>query len=172
MESTIKRETTSPCNILSLRKQCLDVLVSNFKKLLDIPLNAAGEETAPVTLKGHSIRPDKKLLKIPGDVISLNRTPHDILGVGHERHRIIAGERKLVFEKHKQRMGVLSIYVNLLKELKFGLEAVSRTDIFQRQQNFIILAVLLRKCRTLTPEGLLNRTMYFFLRYFLNVGMK
>lgn len=123
----------------------MDVLVSNLQKLLDICLDVAGEESAPIPLERFSIGTNEKLLKIPSDVISANGTPYDKLGVGHERHRLIAGKRKLVFEILKQRMGIFSIYVGFLKKLEFGLEAVSRTNVFQREQNFFILAVLLRK---------------------------
>lgn len=123
----------------------MDVLVSNVQKLLDICLDVAGEESAPIPFERLSVGTNEKFLKIPSDIIPANWTPDDKLGVGHERHRLIAGEGKLVFEILKQRMGIFPIYVHFLKELKFGLEAVSRSDVFQRQQNFVILAVLLQK---------------------------
>lgn len=40
-------------------------------------------------------------------------------------------------------MGILSIYVHLLKKLELWLETTSWTDILQRVKDFIILAVLL-----------------------------
>lgn len=103
-----------------------------MQKLLDICLDVAGKESAPIPLERLSVGTNEELLKIPSDVIPANGTPDDKLGVGHERHRLIAWERKLVFEILKQRMGIFSIYVDFLKQLEFGLEAVSRTDVFQR----------------------------------------
>lgn len=121
----------------------LSSLLDIFKKLFNICLNVDGEEISAVALVGLSIRTDQELLKVPGDIVSLDRTPNNKLGICHESRGFIGGEWKLFLEKLKQRVGIFSIHVHFLEELKIWFKAIPWTDIFQRLQDFIILAVLL-----------------------------
>jgi len=118
-------------------------LLGPLEKLFDIWFDVDGEEPSAVTLERFPVRADEKLLKVPGDVIPAHGTPEDRFGITHQGHSVIAGLRELLLQEHKQRVGVLSIHFHLLQKLKFGLEAISRPDILQRQQDFIIFAVLL-----------------------------
>lgn len=120
------------------------------EQLLYVALDAAGEETPAVALEGDAVGPHQELLEVPGHVVPADRTPDDQLGVGHQRGQVVAGERELFLEELEERVGVLPVHIHLLQELELGLESISRADVFQRQQDFLILTVLLqsliRKC--------------------------
>lgn len=119
------------------------ILTRSLEKVFDVSFNVAGEEHSAVALERLSIRTNEELFKVPGDVIPLHRTPGDGFGIGHQGHRVIAGLGQLLFEEHEQRMGILAVHFQLLQKLKIGLEAISRSDIFQRKEDFFILAILL-----------------------------
>ena len=114
-----------------------------LEELLNVSVDVAGEELPAVTLEGNSVRPNEELLEVPGHVIPADRAPDDQLGVSHQGGWLVAGERELFPQEHKQGMGILSINVYLLQELELWLEAISRTDVLQGHEDFIILAVLL-----------------------------
>lgn len=114
-----------------------------LQKLFDICFNIDGEEPSAVSLERFPVRADEELLKVPGDVIPVHRTPDDEFGITHQGHRVVTGLRQLLLEEHKQRVGVRTVHFQLLQKLEFWLKAISRTDVLQRQQNFIVLAVLL-----------------------------
>lgn len=118
-------------------------LLRPLEKLFDICFDVAGEEPSAVALERFPVRADEKLLKVPGDVIPAHGTPEDQFGITHQGHSVVTGLRELLLQEHKQRVGVLTVHFHLLQKLEFGLEAISRTDELQRQQDFIILAVLL-----------------------------
>lgn len=114
-----------------------------LQKLFDICFNVDGEEPSAVSLERFSVRADEELLKVPGDVIPVHRTPDDEFGISHQGHGVVTGLRQLLLEEHKQRVGVHTVHFQLLQKLEIWLEAISRTDVLQGQQNFIILGVLL-----------------------------
>lgn len=114
-----------------------------LKELLNVSLDVAGEEPPAVTLKGNSVRPDEELLEVPGHIVPADRAPDDQLGVGHQGGWLVAWERELFPQEHKHGMGILPIHVYLLQELELWLKAISRTDVLQGHEDFIILAVLL-----------------------------
>lgn len=125
------------------------------EELLYVALDAAGEEPPAVALEGDAVGPDEELLKVPGHVVPAHRTPDDELGVGNQSGWVVAGERELFPEELEEGVGILPVHVHLLKELELGLESVSRADIFQRREDFLILTVLLQrftlKNKTLIP---------------------
>lgn len=114
------------------------------QELFDVSLDVTREEPPAVPLERHAIGPDEELLEVPGHVVPADRAPDDCLGVIHEGDRLVAGGRESLLQEHKQRMGVLPVHVHLLQELKVWLKAMTRTDVLQRKQDFVILAVLLR----------------------------
>ncbi|TRY94884.1 hypothetical protein DNTS_032985 [Danionella cerebrum] len=130
-------EAQIPSDVIRLSKSLAGT------KLLDISLYVAGEEPSAVPLEWFPIWPDQELLKVPRDVIPADRTPDNKFGIPHEGHWVIVWLWKFLLQEGKQRMDVFSIHLHLLKKLKFWLKAISRTNIFQRKQDFIILAVLL-----------------------------
>lgn len=117
--------------------------VSLLEELLDVSLDVAGEEPPAVALEGNPVRPHQELLEVPGHVVPADGAPDDQLGVVEQRGRLVAGERQLLPQEHEERVGVLAVHVHLLQELELWLEAVSRTDVLQGQENFFILAILL-----------------------------
>lgn len=119
-------------------------LVCLVEELLDVSLQVAGEEPPAVTLKRDAVLSDEELLEVPGHVVPADRAPEDELRIGHQRGRLVAGERELFPQVHEQRMSVIPIHVHLLQELELGLEAISRTNVLERQKDFFVLAVLLR----------------------------
>lgn len=115
------------------------------EELLYVPLDAAREELPAVALEGDAVRPDEELLKVPGHVVPADRTPDDELGVRNQSSWVVAGERELFPEELEEGVGILPVHVHLLKELELGLESVSRADVFQRREDFLILTVLLQR---------------------------
>lgn len=114
---------------------------------LDVSLDVAGEELPAVALERDTVGPNEELLKVPGHVVPADGAPDDELGVADEWRRIIAGGRELLPEEQEQRVGILPVDVHLLQELELGLKAISRPDVLQGQEDFIVFAVLLRKLR-------------------------
>lgn len=110
---------------------------------MNVSLHVDGEETSAVAFVGLAVGTNKELLKVPGDIAPVDGTPHDKLWVSHESHGIIRGEWEFFLQIDKQGVGILSIYVHLLKKLELWFETTSRTDILERIKDFIILAVLL-----------------------------
>lgn len=119
-------------------------LVCLAEELLDVFLDIAGEEPPAVALEGDSVWTDEELLEVPGHVVPADWAPDDKLGVVDQAVWIIAGEWELFLEENKQGMGILPIHIHLLQEMKPGLEAISRPDVLQRQEDFFVLAVLLQ----------------------------
>lgn len=113
------------------------------EELLDVPLDVAGEEPPAVALEWNSIRPDEELLKVPGHVVPAHRAPEDEFGVVHQGAGFVAGVRQLPLQEHKQGVGIFPVHIHFLQELKLRLKAISRTDVLQGQENFLVLAVLL-----------------------------
>lgn len=119
-------------------------LVCDAEELLDVSVDAAGQESPAVAFERHSVRPDQKLLEVPGDVVSAYGTPDDKFGVVHERHWLIARERKLLLEEGEERVSVFPVHVHFLQELEFGFIAIARTDVLQGQKDLFICAVFLK----------------------------
>lgn len=103
-----------------------------LQKLFDISFNVDGEEPSAVSLERFSVRTDEELLKVPGDVVPVHRTPDDEFGITHQGHRVVTGLRQLLLEEHEQRVGVRTVHFQLLQKLEIWLEAISRTDVLQR----------------------------------------
>lgn len=120
-------------------------LVCPAEELLDVSLNVAGEECPAVALEGDSVWPDEELLEVPGHVVPADGAPDDELGVAHQGSRLIAGERELFLEELEQGVGILPIHVRLLQQLELWHKAISRTDVLQRWEDFLIPAVLLHR---------------------------
>lgn len=118
-------------------------LVGLAEELLDVTLDVTGDEPPAVALERHSIRPDEELLKVPGHVVPADRTPRDQLGVIEQGSRLVAGVWERPPQEHKQGMGIFPVHIYFLQELELWLKAISRTDILQRHEDFLILAVLL-----------------------------
>lgn len=102
--------TTSSETIL-----CQDGLLHVLEELFDVSLDIAGQEAPAVALERFPIGANEELLKVPGDVVPAHGTPDDELGVGHQGRRVVAGEGKLLLEKHEQGVRILAVYVNLLQ---------------------------------------------------------
>lgn len=115
------------------------------QELLYVTLDAAREELPAVALEGHAVGPDEELLEVPGHIVPADRTPDDELGVRNQSSWVVAGERELFPEELEEGVGILPVHIHLLKELELGLESVSRADVFQRQEDFLILTVLLQR---------------------------
>ncbi|TNN87275.1 hypothetical protein EYF80_002477 [Liparis tanakae] len=95
-------------------------------------------------LSGLSLRPDEKLLKVPGDVRPVDGTPNQKLGVLHEGGGVIIRIGELVFEVGKDWMCACPVDVTLLKDCEAGLKAAARTNMLQGIQDLTIAAVLLQ----------------------------
>lgn len=130
---------TTPSEVI-LRQ---DGLRHFLKELFNVSFDVAGQEVPAVALEGFPIRADEELLKIPRDVVPAHGTPDDELGVSHQGHRDVAGEGKLLLEKHEQLVRVLAIHINLFQELEARYEAIPRTHVLQAVQNFFIFGVFL-----------------------------
>lgn len=117
------------------------------QELLYVALDAARQELPAVALEGDAVGPDEELLKVPGHVVPADGTPDDQLGVGNQSAWVVAGGRQLFPEELEEGVGILPVHIHLLKESKLGLESISRADIFQRQEDFLILTVLLQGLR-------------------------
>lgn len=117
------------------------------QELLYVALDAAGQELPAVALEWDAVGPNEELLKVPGHVVPADGTPDNQLGVGNQRAWVVAGERQLFPEELEEGVGILPVHIHLLKESKLGLESISRADVFQRQEDFLILAVLLRRLK-------------------------
>lgn len=115
------------------------------EELLYVALDAAREEPPAVALEGDPVGADEELLKVPGHIVPADRTPDDELGVRQQGGGVIGRERELFPQELEEGVGILPIHIHLLKELKLGLESISRADVFQRQQDFLILTVLLQR---------------------------
>lgn len=117
------------------------------QELLDVALDAARQELPAVAFEGDAVGPDEELLKVPGHVAPADGTPDDQLRVRKEGAWVVAGERQLLPEELEEGVGILPVHVHLLQELKLGLESIPRADMFQRQEDFLILTVLLQRSR-------------------------
>lgn len=115
------------------------------EELLYVALDAAREEPPAVALEGDPVGADEELLKVPGHIIPADWTPDDELGVRQQGSGVIARERELFPQELEEGVGILPVHIHLLKELKLGLESISRADVFQRQPDFLILTVLLQR---------------------------
>lgn len=114
---------------------------------LYVALDAARQELPAVALEGDAVGPDEELLKVPGHVVPADGIPDDQLGVRDQSAWVVAGGRQLFPEELEEGVGILPVHIHLLKEWKLGLESISRADIFQRQEDFLILTVLLQRLR-------------------------
>lgn len=121
------------------------------QELLYVALDAARQEHPAVALEGDAVGPDEELLKVPGHVVPADGTPDDQLGVRDQSAWVIAGERQLFPEELEEGVRILPVHIHLLKKLKLGLESIPRTDMFQRQEDFLIPTVLLQRLRKMTP---------------------
>lgn len=119
------------------------VLLRLLEELFDVSLNVAGEKPSAVALERLAIRTNEELLEVPGDVIPVHGTPGDELGIVHQGQGVVTRLRQILLEEREERVGVLAVHVQLLQKLEFGLEAISRTDVFQGKEDFLILAILL-----------------------------
>lgn len=126
------------------------------QELLYVALDAARQELPAVALEGDAVGPDEELLKVPGHVVPADGTPDDQLGVRNQSAWVVAGGRQLFPEELEEGVGILPVHIHLLKESKLGLESISRADIFQRQEDFLILAVLLQRLRKIWFRGTHN----------------
>lgn len=113
-------------------QQPLRKLLDPLQKLLNVGLQIDGEKMTAVAFEGLSVGTNKELLKVPGHIISPDRTPDDGLGVSHQRHRLVRGKGELFFQINKQRMSIASIHIHLFKKMKFWFKTISWTDVFQR----------------------------------------
>jgi len=141
-----KRRTGTVSTVASCRPlgSSEDLLVDLVEELLDVSLDVAGEEPPAVTFERLSVWPDEELLKVPGHVVPAHWAPHDQLGVVHQGRGVVAGGWKPFPKEHEQGMGILPVHIHLLQKLKLWLEAISRTDVLERLDDFFILAVLLQ----------------------------
>lgn len=87
---------------------------------MNVGLNAGGEESRTIALEGLPFRPHKELLKIPGDVISIDWTPYDKLGFHHQAGGVVIWVGKLVLQVGKDRVGVLAIHLTFLAKYEIG----------------------------------------------------
>lgn len=110
---------------------------------MNVRLNVNGGELFAVSLKGLSLRPNDKFLKVPGDVRPADGTPNQELGVVHEGARVIIGIGELIFEICKDWVCACAVDVALLKDGKAGLKATAWTHMLQGIQDLTIAAVLL-----------------------------
>lgn len=118
-------------------------LLDPLKQLFNICLNVNSKETSAVALAWLPVRTDQELLKIPGYVLPTHWTPNDVLWISHERRSIVRGVWEFVLKIDKQGVGITSIHIHLLKELKLWFKAIPWTDILERSQDFIIFAIFL-----------------------------
>lgn len=115
------------------------------QELLDVALDAARLELPAVAFEGDPVGPDEELLEVPGHVVPADGTPDDQPWVGYQSARVVPGERQLFPEELEEGVGILPVHIHLFKESKLGLESISRADMFQRQEDFLILTVLLQR---------------------------
>lgn len=129
------------------------------QELLYVALDAARQEPPAVALEGGAVGPDEELFKVPGHVVPADGAPDDQLGVRNQSAWVVAGERQLFPEELEEGVGILPVHIHLLKESKLGLESISRSDMFQRQEDFLIRTVLLQRLRKIWFCGTHNVAM-------------
>lgn len=98
---------------------------------MDVRLYVNSWKIPAVSLKGLSLRPDEKFLKVPRDVRPANWTPNKKSGILHEGTWVVFGIREFVFEIGKDWMCVCSVDIALLKQGEVGLEAASWLHVLQ-----------------------------------------
>ena len=86
------------------------------QKLFNVFLQVDGLVVLRVPRNGLTVRPDQKLLKVPGNVRSANGFPDDELWIGHQGLGVVFWQWQLWLQPFKHGMCLGAVYLNLEKK--------------------------------------------------------